>query len=150
MSIRGLLLMTSLALVTGCAAMKAYSEDFYYHDQRFAPRKTAVQIRLFEGEKPAAKYVVLGRIVAKEGFFGSRQDVLEELRNKAATLGADAVIDIAYGNEKVEWGDKKVETVEKQRYTPYGTVTKSETRVKEASTSDHMTLSGIAIRFTDE
>lgn len=143
--IRRWLTVTALVSLTGCTAFFATSQDLYYHDEVFLPRRTPHAVALYEVDRPQRDYVVLGRIVATQGLFGSRQSVLDELRRKAATLGADAVVDLVDENRRSDG----TASSERTRYSQSGNVSTSESWDRQSGPSIRLTLSGLAVRFRD-
>lgn len=143
--IRRWLALTALLSLTGCAAFFATSQDLYYHDEVFPPRRAAEAVTLYEADRPQGEYVVLGRIVATQGLFGSRQSVLDELRRKAAAMGADALVDLVDENRRSDGTSSS----ERTRYSQSGNVSTSESWDRQSGPSIRFTLSGLAVRFRD-
>lgn len=145
-------LMASSALL-GCGpGVKARSNAFMFADQEYQPRVLAKQIRVFYDEKPTRKYAKLARIHA-ERVDGSDEDAYEELRERAALMGADAIIELgfdAYDGEYTVPGN--VYTTENKVPDKDGT-TKTETHTTVTPpTTRHYTktvIRGVAIRYLD-
>ncbi|HBN09007.1 MAG TPA: hypothetical protein DD435_10290, partial [Cyanobacteria bacterium UBA8530] len=75
--------------------------------------------------------------------------VFEELRRKASEIGADAVIDLSYGEEQHEMGSPVIEKKEETRYKSNGQTTTSQTVVNKPIIWSNMTVSGLAIRYKE-
>lgn len=142
---RHLLILASLVSLTGCGAFLATSEELYYHEEVFAPRRTSESIEVFEQGLPRTPYIVLGRIVVTQGMFGSRESVLAELRDRAARMGADAVVELSTGKAT----DTQSETSDSDstRYNQEGNVSTSEHWNPGPKASLRLTLSGLAVRY---
>lgn len=141
---RACLLLAGLLVLSGCSAFLATSQDLYYHDETFAPRRKADAVEVFAEERPRKPYIVLGRVVATQGMFGSRDSVMAELRRKAAAMGGDAVIDLQEsGPQAGATGDAS----QRKHFEQEGQVSTSETWIPESRSSIRLTISGLAIRF---
>src|SRR6185437_10955439 len=105
-------------------------------------------VTLVDHGRPERSYVLLGRVVATQGMFGSRKSVLDELRRKAAALGADALMDLSYakGSSPEQTENSPSELT---RFSQSGEVSTSETWNADPKASIRLTISGLAIRFTD-
>lgn len=143
--VRHLLILAGLVSLTGCGAFLATSEELYYHEEVFAPRRTSEAIEVFEEGLPRTPYIVLGRIVATQGMFGSRESVLAEMRGKAARMGADALVAIKAG--KSTDADAASSESDTTRFNQEGNVSTSEFWTSDAKSSIRLTLSGLAIRY---
>jgi hypothetical protein len=73
--------------LSGCAASTVYRQP----GAPVLPASVPAGVRIFGGE-PRGAYTVLGSVAADK--IGAAADALELLREKAASLGADAVIDV--------------------------------------------------------
>jgi hypothetical protein len=149
---RGCLFVSIVMLVmagslTGCASFMATSEEYSYHEDRLAPRQSASSIAVYEGDRPSRPHVVLGRVVATQGLFGSRASVMAELRRKAATIGADALVDLS--DSRAPGGRSGVGASEQTRYAQSGTISTSESWVQNPHAAIRLSISGLAIRFED-
>ncbi|MNX14473.1 hypothetical protein D3C86_442970 [compost metagenome] len=142
--IRPCLVLTGLLVLSGCSAFLATSQDLYYHDETFAPRRAAEAVEVFAEERPRTPYIVLGRVVATQGMFGSRESILAEIRRKAAAMGGDAVIDLQESSARSTSQDAPSQ---RTHFEQEGDVSTSETWVPESRSSIRLTVSGLAIRF---
>ncbi|MNY26093.1 hypothetical protein D3C86_1599210 [compost metagenome] len=145
-----LLSAVTLAALTGCSSAgsewRARSEVFSYGDRDYEQRRVASEIQVFEGELPAKPYVRLAKIVS-EPIFGSTQDTFLELKRRAAMMGADAIIDLKFDVEEVEYG-KATETTRESTY--FGSNRAEKRSVKEINkpaTGKRTIISGVAIRY---
>lgn len=139
--------LASLVLaLSGCAAMMAQSEVYEYSGHHYVARRGADDIRIFDGEKPAKAYVQVAKIVVRQGF-GSKQYAYEELRRKAAEIGADAVINLQMTREQDVYGDHTIQKDSQTEYEGHGTETHTETHVSEPTVINHAVFSGVAIRY---
>ncbi len=143
--IRKLLIPIGLLVVTGCAPFMATSQEFYYHDETYAVRRTADAVEVFSEGTPRTPYVVLGRVVATQGLFGSRESVLAELRARAAAMGADALINLTEAKGALNGTDAL--SSETTRYNQEGNVSTSESWNQDAKASIRLTISALAIRY---
>lgn len=143
--LRRLFIMTGLLVLTGCSAFLATTQEAYYHSERFTPRRTADTIEVFEGEGPRTPYVVLGRISATQGMFGSRESVLAEIRSRAARMGADAVIEVTETNGRASASDPGPAMT--TRYQQHGNVSTSESWNLDPSGAIRLTMTAVAIRY---
>lgn len=132
--------------VSGCGPLLATSEEFYYHDTSFAPRKTTEEVAVFEQSRPRKPFAVLGRIVVTQGLFGSRKSVLLELRRKAALLGADAVVDVITSQDPARRDAQRPDTT---HFSQSGNVSTSESWVMEPGSSIRLVVSGLAVRYLE-
>lgn len=132
--------------VSGCGPLLATSEEFYYHDASFAPRKVAEDVTVFEQSRPRKPFAVLGRIVVTQGLFGSRESVLHELQRKAARLGADAVVDVITSQDPARRDDQEADTT---HFSQSGNVSTSESWQMEPSSSIRLVVSGLAVRYLE-
>jgi hypothetical protein len=145
--LRSLITVAALLSLTGCGAFMATSEDLYYHEEVFAPRRTSDTIEIFEQGLPRTPYIVLGRIVATQGMFGSRESVLAEMRAKAARMGADALVEISTGKAPDSDAGTARQESDTTRFNQEGNVSTSEHWVPDPKASLRLTLSGLAIRY---
>jgi hypothetical protein len=143
--IRKLLILTGLLVVTGCAPFMATSQEFYYHDEAYAVRRTADEVDVYREGTPRTPYVVLGRIVATQGMFGSRESVIAELRARAAGMGADALINLT--ESKGALNGPNPPSSESTRYNQEGNVSTSESWNQDSKASIRLTISALAIRY---
>ena len=141
---RPCLLLAGMLVLTGCSAFLATSQDLYYHDETFAPRRQADAVEVYAEARPRTPYIILGRVVATQGIFGSRDSVMAEIRRKAAAMGADAVIDL---QESSSLANPKDEASQRKHFEQEGQVSTSETWTPESRASIRLTISGLAIRF---
>lgn len=140
-------LAASSLLNAGCTAFLATSQDFYYQSEFFPARRPAAEVVVFADGSPAEPYVVLGRVVATQGIFGSRDAVLDELRRKAAKLGADALMEVrtesgAASPEGAAGGGTK-----QTRFAQAGNISTSESWIPAARGSIRLSISGLAVRY---
>ena len=145
--IRPLLLLSGLLVLTGCSAFMATSQDLYYESEVFEPRRKADEIALFTEGRPRTPFIVLGRIVATQGMFGSRESVLAEMRRKAAAMGADAIVDLSEGTGAHSSSGGAGSRSETTHFEQEGNVSTSESWVPDSKASIRLTISGLAIRF---
>ena len=88
------ILVTILAI--GCANVK-------YVGKSFDPT-TSVDV-YFSEEEIKKEYTIIGHAVGSSGFFGSDDQVLEKLIEKAKSEGADAILVKGIGISDVSMGD---------------------------------------------
>jgi hypothetical protein len=91
----------------------------------------------------------LGRIVATQGMFGSRESVLAELRKQAAAMGADALVDLSDGHAARRDSEGEPAVSELKHFEIDGNVSTSESWIQDSKASIRLTISGLAIRFRD-
>jgi hypothetical protein len=86
-SLKLLSVVLPVLILTGCASMKV---ERYYNDGRFAP-KSPQEVQIYRNDPPRA-YVVLGTAfnAVVEGVFSDDSD---RLRQEAAAMGADAIVE---------------------------------------------------------
>ena len=140
-----LLAVTGLLMMTGCSAFLATSQESYYQAELYPPRRSAEAVEIFRNGAPRTPYVVLGRIVATQGMFGSRESVMAELRSRAAQMGADALIEVTEGRGGS--GGPDADSSESTRYQQEGNVSTSESWNPDPSASIRLTISALAIRY---
>lgn len=133
--------------LAGCVA--ATSRVHYYAGEEFEMRTPPKRIQIFESQRPEDPFIVIARIEAEQAFGGS-EEVFAEMRKKASEIGADAIIDLSYGEEKHEWGGPVIEKKEETKYKPQGAVTTTRTTVQPPAVSTTMKITGVAIRFKDK
>lgn len=141
--IRPLTAMTVTLALTGCAAILATSGQLVYHDQVFEPRRKPAEVDVVGADQARRPYVTLGRVMATQGMFGSRESVMAELRRRAAALGADALIDLTVtgGVGQPNAGS------ETTRFAQSGYVSTSESWTPEGRAAIRITISALAIRY---
>lgn len=145
MGIRRMLIVTGMLAMTGCSALLATTQENYYHDEVFTPRRSAHDLEVFPQGAPRTPYIVLGRIVATQGMFGSHATVLAELKSRAAEMGADALIDLSDSKGPRPGSDESPS--ETMRFEQEGNISTSESWVPESKASIRRTLSALAIRY---
>ena len=72
---------------SGCAASTYYLQD----GARTYPKTDPAKVRIYAGESLKSRYEVIGSVAVD--VLGDTKDAQKELREKAASLGANAVID---------------------------------------------------------
>jgi|GEM_PF-1912083 hypothetical protein len=145
-----LLSLLTVGPVTGC--IPARSEAFNYSGDTYAPRVTPEHVQIFDSDKPTRKYVKLGRIVSHQ-VFGSSEDTFNELRRRAASMGADALIEVSFSSEEDQYTTPGEITTHEDRTPDHhgGSEKTSVTTVNPAVTHtvNKAVISAIAIRYQD-
>jgi hypothetical protein len=105
-------LTAALVLLPGCATWSSSSVDNKAASAATSPTDPA-KVMLTEGDMASRKYMSLGDVsvtVNKTTVFNkdpTREDVNAKLKEEAAKLGADAVIQVRYGDggiSMMSWG----------------------------------------------
>ena len=103
-----LILVSSLVLLTGCAAPSVFVDSFEQLDRKVPAKEVEVLRDSPEAAQPfrvIARLSVVGHEPAYPSYRG-RTQIMETLRAKAGALGADAVVvtlDYGVGGEPVEY-----------------------------------------------
>lgn len=145
--IRTLAIVTALLGLTGCSAFVATVQDFYYHGEVFAPRRAPAEVQVFHDGRPRTPFIVLGRLEATQGMFGSRESVMAALRNKAAAMGADALIDFRESHGPQAGSGEGESSEDRTQFAQEGNISTSESWSPQSRSSIRMTISALAIRY---
>lgn len=89
-----------LVLASGCArCLIMRSEYFDVTGAVFVPKEDGAQIEIFEGE-PNRAYKEIGVVKVFARYGTAREAINRELRKRAGQAGADALINVRYGEDQ--------------------------------------------------
>jgi hypothetical protein len=84
------ILLLATVLLSGAACFRTYGAHFYPHMRNFPPTYPA-QVVLLRGE-PRRDHIALGEVWIRPSYYMDRYYVESLLKEKAARMGADAVV----------------------------------------------------------
>jgi len=92
-----------LVLIAGCTTTCTLIKSEYYDitGSVLAPKEPGQEILLFpEGELPKEPYQEIGKVMVMARRGTAKEAINHEMKNRASQAGADALIDIQYGEDK--------------------------------------------------